>query len=168
MTHQASADAPWPTTTTASLVFERVQAAHLPIRLLTTQDPGFTAAWPNNASARLQEDIAQGYWVVVPEKATTLDRMARLAWWRINPKSGETVAVVDDGLYGFIQVTQEYNFVVHSEGRNATTLLIRVGNAGQPAQWVARFSGGLETLGQAIEFLEELGGDYILNVHPYP
>src|SRR2546429_4264084 len=67
-----------------------------------------------------------------------------------------------------LEKKKEYNFVVHSEGRNATTLLIRVGNAGQPAQWVARFSGGLETLGQAIEFLEELCGDYSLNVHPYP
>src|SRR5207249_543832 len=50
--------------------------------------------------ARLQDEVGHGYWAIAPEREIEFGGKPRFGWWRLDPRSGETVAVSDDGLYG--------------------------------------------------------------------
>lgn len=56
--------------------------------------------WPADVAARLASDINAGYMALVTSKGMVLDGKTRLAWWRVDPKSGETVGVMDTGFHG--------------------------------------------------------------------
>lgn len=53
--------------------------------------------WPHEAEARLLEDIRSGFTAVVPKQPVTLGDRPRLGWWRVDPKTGDTVGVMDTG-----------------------------------------------------------------------
>jgi hypothetical protein len=73
---------------------------------------------PAAAAARLGRDAAAGYLAVAPERGVQLDGVARFAWWRVDPKSGETIGVTDEGTYG---ASSEYVAVVKTGPREGTT-----------------------------------------------
>lgn len=57
--------------------------------------------------ARLADALAAGYVVVVPAKTVAIGNDAeRLGWWRVDPKTGETIGVMDNGFHAD---TVEYN-----------------------------------------------------------
>lgn len=53
---------------------------------------------PDDAQARVRADIASGRVAVAPERSVSIGGKQRFAWWRIDPISGETTAVTDEGL----------------------------------------------------------------------
>jgi len=72
-----------------------------------------------DARARLHEEIAGGFLALVPGKAVPLSGRGRSAWWRIDPKSGEAVAVTDEGLH---QVIVERRLVEDRTTHNVTII----------------------------------------------
>ncbi len=56
---------------------------------------------PNNdVQVRLKSELEQGYLAVAPASAVNLHELPRYAWWRIDPRTGESIGVTDEGLHG--------------------------------------------------------------------
>jgi len=47
--------------------------------------------------ALIERDLASGYVVVVPQERIQVEEKSLLAWWRINPKTGETLGICASG-----------------------------------------------------------------------
>lgn len=101
-----------------SSVSERAQAEGVPMVLLTRETASLHPGISDDTRARVREEMASGYWAVAPERAIGLGKEMRYAWWRIDPRSGETIAVTDEGLH---QTSTE----VHIE-RQGVTVRVRV------------------------------------------
>jgi hypothetical protein len=52
----------------------------------------------DDSGACVREDLTSSI-VVAPERQILLAQVPRFAWWRIDPRSGKTIAVTDEGLY---------------------------------------------------------------------
>lgn len=70
------------------------------VRYLLLRGGSAPPALAPETRTRLQDDLRRGYWVVTPERQIEIDGRPRSAWWRIDPRTGETTAVNDDGLHG--------------------------------------------------------------------
>ncbi|MGD0791285.1 MAG: hypothetical protein ABR920_05900 [Terriglobales bacterium] len=77
--------------------------------------PARTSAVPQNAGALLDETLAEGCVVLVPKRSITLANTPRLAWWQVDPRSGETIAVTDDALH---QTAIEYKVIINKNAGN--------------------------------------------------
>jgi len=97
-----------------SLVFELAQAQKVGTVLLTQQGPALRDDLPEDGRARVEESLAAGNLVIAPERAIQVAGAGRYAWWQIEPRSGATTAVTDEGLY---QGTVE-GAIVRTENRS--------------------------------------------------
>jgi hypothetical protein len=52
---------------------------------------------PADVRAQVERDLAAGYVVVVPRKAVELDGRKLVAWWRVDPVSGDTLGIGQNG-----------------------------------------------------------------------
>src|SRR5207249_310314 len=82
-----------------SLVFERAQAEHLGALVLTPQSTESLAGVTADVLARIRQEIRATQLAVVPRRPLEIGGANRFAWWRIDPATGETTGVTDDGLY---------------------------------------------------------------------
>ncbi len=82
-----------------SSVFERAQVERVPSVLLPRDSAKLDPSIAEDAAARLRVEVAQGALAVAPQRAVVLGGASRFAWWRIDPASGETTAVTDEGLH---------------------------------------------------------------------
>jgi hypothetical protein len=55
--------------------------------------------WPADTSARLAKDVDAGFIVVALDKPVPINERQRVGWWRVDPKSGETIGVMDTGYH---------------------------------------------------------------------
>ncbi len=73
------------------------------LKLVTLRGPGDHAAAAlglhPDAAERVAADLAAGYLVVIPEKPAAAGDSRRSGWWRVHPRTGETVAVMDTGYH---------------------------------------------------------------------
>ena len=83
-----------------SMLFEAAQSQGLQMLALPGERNQIGGDVPQDALARLDADVARGHVAVVPQRAPLVDGTPRYAWWRIDPASGETTAVTDEGLHG--------------------------------------------------------------------
>src|SRR5262249_52293348 len=103
----------WKSVSTSAL-FDHVQANDL-LSLFGTDTS--QAQGSEDQRARIQDALAAGLLVVAPRKPVALDDSPRLAWWQIDPGSGETIAVTDEGLH---QGTMEYRLVQRTDSEGTT------------------------------------------------
>lgn len=110
---QMLADAPtrgqWARAESVAAVFERAHADGGPFALFAGESSVLPAGLPDNTSARLREDVAKGLLAIGPARQVTSADSTRYAWWRVDPASGETTGVLDNGLHG--AQTVEYQLV---------------------------------------------------------
>ncbi|HEU5300457.1 MAG TPA: transglutaminase domain-containing protein [bacterium] len=100
--------------------------------LLLPRDAGrLDRGLPEETKARLQDEADGAFIAVVPEKPVVMDGRPRLAWWRVAPGSGQTVAVTDEGLH---QVVVEYQ-VQRSKTTNQARMAYREVVNGVPGPW---------------------------------
>ena len=56
-------------------------------------------AWTADAAARLRKDVDAGYMAVALKQPVSIDGQQRVGWWRIDPTTGQTIGVMDDGFH---------------------------------------------------------------------
>ena len=101
----------------------------------TDSPPAFAA----EANARILVDIGAGALVIAPSRSVTVAGNERTAWWRIDPASGTTIAVTEDGLHQGIH-EYEYN-VVRQEGGGYYIYMYAEGQAMSASGAVASWAG---------------------------
>jgi len=53
----------------------------------------------DDARARMEEDLRAGYMVVAPDAPIDINGTRQFGWWRVNPTSGETLGVMENGFH---------------------------------------------------------------------
>ncbi len=102
-----------------SALFERTMAEQVPL-LLLPRDVDQIQQAPPDALARLREQTAaRGIVALAPQRAVNIAGVQRLAWWRIDSRTGDTVGVTDDGLH------QGDYLLVHARGNTVSVLTSR-------------------------------------------
>src|SRR5947209_16836181 len=77
----------------------KAEGDQVPWLLLPQDGQRLDSRIAEDALARLREDTSAGCVAVAPQRAVALAGTPRLAWWRIDPRTGDTTAVADDGLH---------------------------------------------------------------------
>ena len=99
----------------ASSVFEQAATEKIPSVLLSNKSFDLDAGVPPEVVSRLKENLAAGFVAVAPKKPIELAAGRRMAWWQLDPRSGETIATTDEGLHG-ASTEREFVLVETSEG----------------------------------------------------
>jgi hypothetical protein len=80
-----------------SSLFESARARNTPAVLFMQNGTKPGSALSADTRARIDESIAAGHVLVAPQQPAVIGGAKRYAWWQINPRSGDTIAVADDG-----------------------------------------------------------------------
>ena len=69
--------------------------------LLKPRDAGAMSGpgWPADVAARLSAQIGEGFMAIAMSKAIESGSQPRIGWWRIDPRSGDTIGVMDTGFH---------------------------------------------------------------------
>ena len=54
---------------------------------------------PPDAASIAATSLREGYQLVLPTRAVTVDGTARFCWWRVDARTGETIGVLDTGFH---------------------------------------------------------------------
>ena len=134
------AAAQWAPSMSTSLVFERAQAAKIQSVLLSGNSSALSGDVPAEARARIDESLAAGRVVVAPARSVELDGAQRLAWWSVDPSSGATTPVTDEGLNqtaeGIITRTPSGEVTLELRMSGTTFDFFRARDAEQAVHWV--------------------------------
>lgn len=142
-------------TMSTSTIFEKAVADKLPFSLWKSENEEMPfAVKSTDTAARLAEEHRAGAWLLAPSRELNLNSRDRFAWWRIDPRSGVTMAVTDDGLHQdgtektVVTTTSDDTIVVTvgTEAEGGTIL-------GNPA-----FTQEFEDLEDAQEYIDWLHG----------
>ncbi|HEV3310798.1 MAG TPA: hypothetical protein VG815_09790, partial [Chloroflexota bacterium] len=96
-------------------IVQQALAQNIPLLTLNAQNAGAVQmlAISDDAKARISAALGQGLVVVVPQQAVTIDGAAQTAWYQINPSTGETIGVTQDGEHsGIIQLSATQVFAI--------------------------------------------------------
>jgi hypothetical protein len=106
-----------------SAVFERLaRAKGQPV--LLARNVAARVELPAAAQAWMDESLAAGQIVVTPDRAIDFGGGPRAAWWQVDPRSGTTIAVTDEGLH---QAIAEGRVIEASDG----TFIIKIVRGGK-------------------------------------
>jgi hypothetical protein len=154
-------DVSWAPTISTSSLFERARAVSTGFRLLATGVAGPGGDVPEEGRARIEEALAAGYVVFAPAKPVDVAASPRYAWWQVDPHSGATTAVTDEGLH---QATVEMALVKNKDGSGYTVFTT---TRGTEVAHAARFS----KLSDAYRFgqlMFERLGDLVVEAQGFP
>lgn len=104
-----------------SLLFEQADARGIPALLVTSAQTPLDPAIPEDAWARLMADVSRGDVALAIQRPIDVAGVLRYAWWRINPRTGETIAVTDDGLHA---ASTEFVLVAEQEEGQYDAVLV--------------------------------------------
>ncbi len=138
-----------------STLFDRVETERIPTVVLPAERDRLDSGIPEDTRARLQEETAGGHIAVAPQRAVGLDGAPRLAWWRVDPRTGETTAATDEGLH---QTTVGYTLQKNeSTGRiHITTRVYVNGVARLGTEQSASFAAKSRLLGRIVQRIMQL------------
>jgi hypothetical protein len=77
-------------------VLERARADGIPLRVLRGTVPD-DLAYPEAARMRLAAALGEGWVAVAPATPVSLSGVPRTGWWLVDPASGRTIDMLDDG-----------------------------------------------------------------------
>ncbi len=97
-----------------SVIFDRAKAEGAATTLLAGAGLRPDVKLSEDTRARVEEELAAGFLVLAPERPIVVGGEPRFAWWRIDPRSGEVIAVADNGLHAEI----EKYLIVHNQEQN--------------------------------------------------
>ncbi len=118
--------------------------------------------WPEDAVARLSEDVNAGFIAVVLRQPISDGGRQRVGWWRIDPASGETIGVMDTGFHSGMDERVETELEI-AQLRNAlrnwmkdNAARIRAARARANVPWDAIAEGDAELLQTADRVIDVL------------
>ena len=88
-----------------SLVFELAKADGKSVLLLPRDVSDLDPTLPSDVNALLRAQTAPPLVAIAPKRPVPVNGVKRSAWWLVDARSGETIAVTDQGLH---QTTTEY------------------------------------------------------------
>jgi hypothetical protein len=97
--------------------------------------------------------MGRGQMAITPQRAISVGGASRLAWWLVDPTSGETIAVTDEGLHGGdeqMMVVSEQKRGVAWVSRNHALRVQTFETVQEFAKWIAFL------LAQKYEIVERL------------
>lgn len=103
----------WGSTISTSFLFEQAHSEKVPTVLLPRESGRLEGGVADDVLARLREETSGGYLAIVPQHPVTIASVPRSAWWRINPHSGQTIAVTDKGLHEWVYFQRRGEQQVH-------------------------------------------------------
>jgi len=117
-----------------SSLFESARATNTPAVLLAQNGMKADSSLPANTRTRIEESIAAGKVLIAPKLPATFGGAKRYAWWQVDPRSGETIAVTDDGLRA---ASETVVVTVHAGPAGGIIITTLVPGAGAAAPVVA-------------------------------
>lgn len=103
----------WVPGISTSLVFELAKADGKSVLLLPRDLSDLDPTLPSDVSALLRAQTASPLVAIAPKRPVPVNGVTRCAWWRVDARSGETIAVTDQGLH---QTTTEYRIEEETNG----------------------------------------------------
>lgn len=82
-----------------SAIFERADAEKVEPVLLSRTSSALKAGVSNDVRGRIDESLAKGHLILAPKTTIAIGGKPRFAWWQVDPRSGRTIAVTDEGLH---------------------------------------------------------------------
>jgi hypothetical protein len=110
-----------------SSLFESARAENTPAVLFVQNGTMPGSALTADTRARIKESIAAGHVLVAPQQPAVIGGAQRYAWWQIDPRSGETIAVADDGRRA---AGETVTVTMITTGSGGTALYVSVGGYG--------------------------------------
>lgn len=83
-------------------IIRNAQEQGIPLKVLTKTSDVDALGVADELKARLRASV-DGALLIAPERPVLIGGTQRLAWWQIDPASGETLGVLDDGLHGAVE-----------------------------------------------------------------
>ncbi|HEU5170898.1 MAG TPA: transglutaminase domain-containing protein [Gemmatimonadales bacterium] len=151
----------WGALLSTTALLRRARDARVRMLLLPRDSGRLDRGLPEETKARLQDEADGAFIAVVPEKPVVMDGRPRLAWWRVAPGSGQTVAVTDEGLH---QVVVEYQ-IERSKTTNRARMVYRevVNGVGRPWRRTRWFNPGSRAWDQVLrDFMQGMPGAHQL------
>ncbi len=86
---------------TTAFIMEEAARKKVPIRMFSSleKDRLVKLGTPQDARARMAEALDRGWIVMAPEKGVAWEGRTRWGWWEIDPRTRETIGVLDTGLH---------------------------------------------------------------------
>lgn len=137
-----------------SRLFERALAEGVPTVLLTRGDSPSEARVGEEPAAWIRDDLEKGYLVLAPQRRIPIANEPRFAWWRVDARSGDTIAVTDEGLY---QTTTQYRIFNERNSQNVTvTVRTYLTPEGGPWRYLGQGERAFNSLAAANNFIKQL------------
>jgi hypothetical protein len=110
----------WSPVMSTSSLFQRATDERIKTMLLSSGAALSEEHVTPEGAARLRQALDGGSLAVAPERAVVLRESPRYAWWQIDPRSGHTIAVTDEGLH---QTSSEDTLVIIDETEPSVTVV---------------------------------------------
>jgi hypothetical protein len=157
----ALATARWAPAMSTNLVFERAQAAKIESVLLSGNSTALSKDVSADARARIDKALAAGQVVIAPKRPVEIDGDQRFAWWNVDPSSGATTAVTDEGLNqgtaeGIVTRTSSGEVTIEIRSAGTTFDFFKAKDAEQAAHWVSNITRNYGNLSKISPGLEDI------------
>jgi large repetitive protein len=110
-----------------SSLFESARAKNTSAVLFVQNGTMPGSALTADTRARIEESIMAGHVLVAPQQPAVIGGAKRYAWWQVNPRSGQTIAVADDGRRA---AGETVTVTMITTGSGGTALYVSVGGYG--------------------------------------
>ncbi len=117
-------------TISTTLITARAERERVANVLLPDQFARLDPAVPPDSIARIREQTVAGWVALAPERPVDIDGTRRFAWWLVDPASGETIPVTDEGLH-------------QAATDRELTVVAKKDSAGETAYYVASREGSM-------------------------
>ena len=107
-------------TITTAVLMEKALLEGVELKVVRSADTGGLAL-PAHVRRMLAAAVGRGHEVIIPARAIELSGAQRWGWWQVDPLSGETIGVMDNGLHSAMT---DYNLDLTKIGLNDKTGLV--------------------------------------------
>lgn len=105
------------------VALERAAASGIPTRVVTSEAGLGQLQLSAEAVLRAREDLERGYVLLIPTSMSAGDP-AMTGWWRVHPRTGETLGITSDGRGAALVLSDETSTVLEIAASLSTAVII--------------------------------------------